>query len=308
MNNTDKVKPHGDKLTALMENPKLPISDRPRVKAQIELYNDWISKMGELKSKGEQLVIDLVELLNVYKKSVEFDLIFCSEEDFLYRQKGQLKLDNTILEEFLPWLFNSNIIPALKNYSGLKCGPQKSFAGLSFGSPQLELSKGGASVKAKDQDFSITRKHMLGLTNPESKKPSFSKAIYVSYFASELKTNLDKTMFQEGSATASELKRVSTGSRYLLICEWLDMKPIDSKLTAMDEVIILRKAKRLGSQVRSTFSKSAGRKKQKDFFENFLNEHPISLDGIKRIVWHMEQCFPERHNIDEKQVLSKGYF
>ena len=86
------------------------------------------------------------------------------------------------------------------------------------------------------------------------------------------------------------------------------MKPIDSKLTAMDEVIVLRKAKRLGSQVRSNFSKSSGRKKHRATFEKFLSDHPISVDGIKRVVWHMEQCFPERHEIDEKQVLSKGYF
>ena len=35
-----------------------------------------------------------------YKRSVEFDLIFLSDEDFLYRQKGQTKLDSSILEEF----------------------------------------------------------------------------------------------------------------------------------------------------------------------------------------------------------------
>ena len=29
-------------------------------------------------------------------------------------------------------------------------------------------------------------------------------------------------------------------ARYLLICEWLDMKPIDTKLTSIDEAIILR--------------------------------------------------------------------
>lgn len=32
------------------------------------------------------------------------DLIFDNLSDFLYRQKGQLKLDNSIIEEFLPWL------------------------------------------------------------------------------------------------------------------------------------------------------------------------------------------------------------
>ena len=36
------------------------------------------------------------------KYYIDVDLIFDSPEDFLYRQKGQLKLDNTVIEEFLP--------------------------------------------------------------------------------------------------------------------------------------------------------------------------------------------------------------
>ncbi|WP_293152061.1 hypothetical protein [Okeania sp. SIO2C9] len=39
---------------------------------------------------------------NKYKRFIELDLIFDSSENFFYRQKWQLKLDNTILEEFLP--------------------------------------------------------------------------------------------------------------------------------------------------------------------------------------------------------------
>ena len=54
-------------------------------------------------------------------------------------------------------------------------------------------------------------------------------------------------MFQEAVTTAGELKRVSLGSRYILLCEWLDMTPVNTKLTAMDEVIVLRRTKRLTS-------------------------------------------------------------
>ena len=98
---------HGDKLNALAQNPKLPAADLPRVGAHIAKYEAWVDGMDKLDADGDELLECLVELLNAYKKSVEFDLIFCSDANFLQRQKGQLKLDNTVLEEFLPRLFDA---------------------------------------------------------------------------------------------------------------------------------------------------------------------------------------------------------
>ena len=72
----------------------------------------------------------LVDALNSYKRYIELDLIFDADQDFLYRQKGQLKLDNTILEEFLPYLFDIRLVPGLTRVANLNCGPQSSFAGL----------------------------------------------------------------------------------------------------------------------------------------------------------------------------------
>src|SRR2546422_2143690 len=44
----------------------------------------------------------MVELLNEYRLWVDVEVVFDSPDDFLYRQKGQLKLDSSIIEEFLP--------------------------------------------------------------------------------------------------------------------------------------------------------------------------------------------------------------
>ena len=59
---------------------------------------------GRCRARTSSVVEKLVDATNLYKKFIELDLIFDSPENFLYRQKGQLKLDNTILEEFLPQL------------------------------------------------------------------------------------------------------------------------------------------------------------------------------------------------------------
>ena len=300
--------PHGDKLTALLDNAKLPLSDKPKVEHQLLIYSKWIDAMNAFKFEGDELLVALVNSLNQYKNSVELDLIFDSDDDFLYRQKGQLKLDNTILEEFLPRLFDARLIPGFTRLKGLECGPKASFAGLSFDSPVLPLSSGGAYLKKKDQDFSVTRRHKVKIERDGEINDFFSEEFHVSYFATEIKTNLDKTMFQEAAATASELKKATTGSRYILLCEWLDMTPISTKLTAIDEVIILRRAKRIGSGIRANFSSVEGRKAHREWFKEFLNKHPLSIDGFRRFVFHLNECFPTSDSEGEDYVLERGFF
>ena len=94
--------PHGDKLRALLQNPKLPEDDRRRVRVAVNMYEAWIAEIEEIEGIGEQLVEPLIASLNRYKMLIDIDLVFDSANDFLYRQKGQLKIDNTVLEEFLP--------------------------------------------------------------------------------------------------------------------------------------------------------------------------------------------------------------
>src|ERR1700722_7892863 len=125
---------HGDKLKALLINDKLPAADRARVEAAVKKYDAWIRPLRDFKGEASKLLSTLVDALNEYKRYVEVDLIFDSTSDFLYRQKGQLKLDNTILEEFLPYLFDVRLVPGLARIKNINCGSQSSFAGLSFAS------------------------------------------------------------------------------------------------------------------------------------------------------------------------------
>lgn len=300
---------HGDKLKALLTNTKLPSSDMARVEAAVARYDKWISELKAVKGSAEQVLTGLVDALNSYKRYVELELIFDAKDDFLYRQKGQLKLDNTILEEFMPYLFDIRLVPGLKRISNISCGPQASFAGLSFASPFLPLASGGVFLKLKDQDFSVAKSHRIRITDePEKKGDGFEAKFYVSHFASEIKTNLDKTMFQEASQTAGELKRAVPGSRYILLCEFLDMTPITTKLTSIDEVIVLRKAKRLASNVRAEFGTHAGRQKSRGAYEKFLNSNPLRTECFGRFLWHLTECFPEKEEDAEDVVLGRGYF
>ena len=94
---------HGEKIVAAMESTKIPAMDIPRLKNALVKYDEWVKDLNNASGNTlDELVTNMVKLLNDYKFYVDVDLIFDSTEDFLYRQKGQLKLDNTVIEEFMP--------------------------------------------------------------------------------------------------------------------------------------------------------------------------------------------------------------
>jgi len=298
--------PHGLKLKALLTNNKLPTPDKCRVGLAISKYNDLIQQLKNL--TNDDLLKNMVTLINAYKKHIDFELIFNSTEDFLYRQNGQLKLSNSILEEFIPYFIDSRLIPGIAHAIGIEQGSFASYAGLSFGGAIQPLNSGGIYIKLKDQDFALAKKHTLNIFETALPQNSYSKDFYVSYFAAEIKTNLDKTMFQEASQTANDLKIAVSGSRYLLLCEYLDMTPINTKLTAIDEVIILRRAKRLSSNVRSEFSTYQGRQNNREAYENYLDQHPLSIHSFNRLIMHLRETFPENITGDVNEILNRGYF
>ena len=99
--------PHGDKLDALLKNDKLPTSDRRRTEELVKRYRTWLASLTRLPT-GNGGLTEAVRLLNEYRLFLDLKVVFDSQDDFLYRQKGQLKLDNTVIEEFLPHLVGCN--------------------------------------------------------------------------------------------------------------------------------------------------------------------------------------------------------
>ena len=230
--------PHGDKLIALLDNRKLPTVEKPRVEAAIERYNLWLQTLRGLEG-GMEIVPQMVSLLTSYKRYIDVELVFDSDDDFLYRQKGQLKLDNSIIEEFLPIMVTTVFKDQLKD-QGLQFGPTSCFSALRFESTlRASPAGGGMSLRSKDQDFAISRKIFVKASHKKDFSDSSSGEANLAYIAAECKTNLDKTMFQEGAATALDVKTSVPGARYVLICEWLDMAPISSSITAIDESLFL---------------------------------------------------------------------
>jgi len=297
--------PHGDKLEALLRNEKLPSGDRRVVKRAIKRYKAWIKAMMRIPT-GTSCVDRATELLNEYRLFLDLDVVFDSHDDFLYRQKGQLKLDNTVIEEFLPLLVTRAFPELAESFS---VGPHSCFAALYFTSTiRTATGSPGARARKKDQDFTISKRLYLRASFDSDHSEGVDRLeADLGYLCAECKTNLDKTMFQEACATAHDLKTAVPGARYLLLCEWLDMTPINTAGTDVDEVLILRKAKRLGSQVRSAFSTREGRVSSRQEYATYLNENPFSPVVFERFLSHVNTLLEDR-DPDEGDALERGYF
>jgi hypothetical protein len=85
------------------------------------------------------------------------------------------------------------------------------------------------------------------------------------------------------------------------------MTPLSTAPTDIDEVIILRKAKRLSSNVRSKFGTAVGRQKNRDKYVEFLAKNPISTEMICRLVEHIRELMLNEAPIED-DVLKTGYF
>lgn len=297
--------PHKKKLVALFKNPKLPTSDKQKEQQVYDMYNEWIEVLQDTSLQSESYVERLVEATNRYKNFIDLDFIFCSEHDFLYRQKGQLKLDNTILEECLPYLVDERLVPGAFIKDNIFVGDEGCYAGLFFGTWTATEPKDQVFIKNKNQDFAVGKRVNITIKDGSNTE---QRNLMVAYFAAELKTNLDKTMFQEASATARELKSNVHNSKYYLVCEWLDMTPIDSSTTSIDAVVILRKAKRLNSNIRSNFSTVDGRKASLEEYKKFIMSNPLDLDMFLLLVKVLNEALPLPDQESGAVKIEKGYF
>lgn len=250
----------------------------------------------------------MVALLNGYRNYIDVDLVFDSPNDFLYRQKGQLKLDNSVIEEFLPHLAgHPSVLPELAPI-GATLGPTSSFSAAYFNSSLDALRPGGGiAIKTKNQDFAIAKPLFLRASHNPEFTDAATQETFISYVAAECKTNLDKTMFQEACATAHDTKSAVAGARYYLLCEWLDMSPQSTAPTDIDEIIILRKAKRLNSNVRTHYSTAAKRQQLRGEYLGFLERNPFRTEMFKRFIEHIRELIKNEQPV-ETSVLQVGYF
>ncbi len=300
--------PHLEKLQSTLNNPKLPKEDVGKIEEAIEKYHMWVSALNSVYgSTIDEIIKKMVLYLNEYKEYIDVSVIFDSKQDFLYRQKGQLKLDNTIIDDFLPRLIYKTIYSDLIG-SQLRVGPVNHFCSAYFNDTMKgNGGNGELSIKTKSQGFAISRKLYLQSSHNSNFLQAKVIELNLAYIIGEFKTNLDKTMFQEASGTAKEVKSSVTGAKYFLLCEWLDMPPVNTSLTDIDEVLLLRKAKRLPKKVQKNFHSYEGRQNYRAEYVEYLQVHPFQSEMFSRLIEHIRQAI--HHDLTGKEnVLTQGFF
>jgi hypothetical protein len=143
--------PHKDKLIAAIKNPKAK-ADKSILEEAYNQYQTWSEKLTKLTSTGDKRVEEMTSLLNGYKDFIEVDLIAKKGSPFIKRQKGQLKLDNSIIEEFLIHLVHDDILKDLPK--GIETGSQTAFMSLSFRPSKIEAVVGHLSYFDMNTNFS----------------------------------------------------------------------------------------------------------------------------------------------------------
>ncbi len=290
--------PHKEKLLAAIANPKA-ADDKALLEQAYKAYEKWIDDLNGLTSIGDKRVEEMTALLNGYKDFLEVELIAKQGSPFIKRQKGQLKLDNSVLEEFLTHFVHPDVLDNLP--TGIETGSQTAFMSLSFRPTDISAlnSKPEIVLKQKDQDFTIGKSiyYKFSPDNGFANKMTLNGKMFLAVLAAEVKVNYDKTMFQECSGTASRLKQGCPLSKYYALVEYLDMQPEDVRLTDIDNVFLLRKAKRLPYEKRSDYAEV---KKQ---HENF----PISADVMQMFVAEI-QNFINATWYDPNEALKRGSF
>lgn len=89
--------------------------------------------------------------------------------------------------------------------------------------------------------------------------------------------------------------------------EFLDMTPISTLTTDIDEVLVLRKAKRLSASVRSSFAIWEDRQDKLIFYKNFLLKHPYDIELFVRFYKNILAMFSNTMG-DESEILNRGFF
>ena len=139
----------------------------------------------------------------------------------------------------------------------------------------------GMAIRSKDHDFAMARPLFLKASHRQDFYDSSEVRTHLAYMAAEIKTNLDKTMFQEASATAYDLRLALPHSRYFLLCEWLDMTPISTAVNCYRRSNSITKSK-ADSLLRYAHVSLPHQKEglHAQYMADHLHRHPFATDAF----------------------------
>jgi hypothetical protein len=226
--------------------------------AEIRLrYDKWKKENESLAgptsvvTEGDLAVIEeRVRLLNEYKD-------FLDQQHYAEKFDSRSNLHSSVLEEFMYYLFK-DLVKGIS--ASALIGKSHSFKDVFFRANSYEsmVKTPSALIEKKDHDFAI------GTSIKAVMKCAGSDQVEehdwdIPAVAIECKTYLDKTMLQDVSTAAEQLKQKNPNAMYIVVAEWLKLtESVNLKKYKIDQIYVLRKQKNTDREFRyeSTYQKN----------------------------------------------------
>jgi hypothetical protein len=242
---------HGNNLEQ-KENHKTKFCDEEsrRYLAEIRVrYNQWKSEnetlvgpVAETSENDSAIIAERVGLLNEYKE-------FLDQQHYAEKFDSRSNLHSSVLEEFMYYLFR-DIVRGISETALI--GKSHSFKDVFFRAPSYKkmVEEPHAFVETKDHDFAIgaSVKATMKCRGSEIQEEHDWD---IPAVAIECKTYLDKTMLQDVSTAADQLKQKNPNAMYIVVAEWLKLtESVNLKKYKIDQIYVLRKQKNTDREYR----------------------------------------------------------
>lgn len=203
-------------------------------------YNQWKIKNETLKgplpifsANDSELIEKRVHLLNEYKD-------FLDLQHYAEKFDSRSNLHSSVLEEFMYYLFKDLVLGISKN---ALIGKSHSFKDVFFRAPSYKdmVERPHALFEIKDRDFAIGAS-MKATMQCQGTIIADEYNWDIPAIAIECKTYLDKTMLQDASTAAEQIKHKNPNAMYVVVAEWLKLsESVNLKKYKIDQIYILRK-------------------------------------------------------------------
>jgi hypothetical protein len=250
---------HGNNLEQKEQHQtKYRDDDSRRYLTEIRIrYNEWktanenlVGPVGAATDQDLEIIEKRVQLLNEYKD-------FLDQQHYAEKFDSRSNLHSSVLEEFMYYLFRDLVKGISAN---ALIGKSHSFKDVFFraNSYGAMVNSPSALIEKKDHDFAI------GTSIKAVMRCAGSQVVEehdwdVPAVAIECKTYLDKTMLQDVSTAAEQLKQKNPNAMYIVVAEWLKLtESVNLKKFKIDQIYVLRKQKNTDREFRydSTYEKN----------------------------------------------------
>lgn len=227
---------HANNICVKLHAKDLTVAQQKALEIIVPGYVRYITANLNLVGFSEDVVRQRVALLNDY-----YSTFYPYNNTF----SAQSKLRSTIMEEFLYILFKDFVAHYKHEFNDtkdlLRLGSAKAYTSLYLKSKdgKTYVQSVEAGMNQKDQDFAIYRPVSIIVDGKEH-------VINMPALAIEVKTYLDKTMYEGVVATAEKIKSGNPYTKFFVVTETYDVSfDVDPPLSRIDQIFVLRKSKRV---------------------------------------------------------------